>query len=139
MKIGNREIGEKTFIIAEAGVGFVGPNPPHARDIIGERLSRALNYVDAAYQADADAVKFQMFVPDEKLFCPLRGDRKRWKLWKQSFLTFDEWRLVKRLCDDIGIIFLASVFQPTAIEWLKELKVEAYKVASRAAMTMTAR
>lgn len=128
MKIGAREVGpgHPCYIIAEAGTGHFAPGEI-------ERLDKALDLVDAAADAGADAVKFQLFVPDEPLFCPVDGDEKRWKRWSWTLLPFNEWVQVKLLCEERGIDFLASAFQPSAVEWLKMLKVPAYKVASRAA------
>jgi len=134
VKIGNREIGGKTFIIAEAGVGHAVD--PYEGGILLplplRREQKAMGLVGMAWEAGADAVKFQMFVPDEPLFCPLDGDDDRWVLWANTFMPFGSWQKVKTYADGIGITFLASAFQPIAVEWLKELKVDAYKVASRA-------
>ena len=38
-----------------------------------------------------------------------------------------------RLIGIVGLVFLASVFQHSTVEWLNRLKVDAVKVASRAA------
>ena len=46
-------LGTKTFIIAEAGVNHNGD------------IGRAIEMVDAASTAGADAIKFQTFVPEE--------------------------------------------------------------------------
>ena len=124
MRIGPHEIdGGSCFIIAEAGTSHLG------------QIGSALAHVATAHQKGADAVKFQMFVPDEPLFCPLDGDEKRRERWNRSAMKFEEWQEVKRACDGMGIVFLASAFQHTAVEWLKKLNVAAYKVASRAAGT----
>lgn len=125
MKIGTREIGNgnPTYIIAEAGTGHVG------------RYHKAKELATEAKIAGADAVKFQMFVPDEDLFCPLPGDENRRPRWDRTWLCFADWQRINWHCSQIGITFLASAFQPTAVQWLKDLNVAAYKVASRAAAT----
>jgi sialic acid synthase SpsE len=110
-------------IVGEAGTGHLGS------------VIRAKELVHQAHAAGADAVKFQIFTPHEELFCPYEGDERRHQRWWDTSLTLDEWRTVKQKADDLGIDFLASAFQPTAVEWLKELNVSAYKVASRAAKT----
>ena len=69
MKIADREIGCPAYIIAEAGTA-------HAGDI-----KTAMQFVDAAKNAGADAIKFQMFTPREELFCPTRSRHAetRWR------------------------------------------------------------
>lgn len=118
----------KTYIIAEAGTGY-------ARASITERKVLAISYADRARAAGADAVKFQMFLPHEDLFCPMPGDERRWARWNDCFLHFEEWREVKHHCDDIGIDFLASAFQNTAVAWCLRLELKYYKVAYRARHT----
>lgn len=121
MKIGDREIGCPAYVIAEAGTAHAG------------KIKTAMQFVDTAKNAGADAIKFQMFVPREELFCPMDGDEHRWAWWNQSMLTLDEWKNVKQLAQNLNIHFFASVFQHIGIEWGKELEFPVWKVASRAA------
>jgi len=119
------------YIIAEAGTGHIGQDtlPPKGD------FRLACKLVDWAKRAGADAVKFQMFIRDEPLFCPIEGDENRVPRWNNSAMQFWEWETVKNYCGNKEIDFLASVFQPTGIEWLKKLEPKYYKVASRAAKT----
>lgn len=128
MKIGNREIGngQPCYIIAEAGTSYARPK-------YWDRCHAALELVEAAHEAGADAVKFQMFCKGETLFCALPGDDARWKRWANTIMDLGRWAEIRQSCDKRGIDFLASAFQPTAVQWLKQLGVKAYKVASRAA------
>ena len=112
-----------TYIIAEAAIQH------HGRPGVAKTIARK------AKDCGADAVKFQMFFPGEELFCPLAGDHDRWGRWRQSFMSRDQWWGVKKHCDKIGIDFLASAFQESAVRFLAELQPRYYKVASRAAET----
>lgn len=118
----------KTFVIAEAGTGHVSRET-------SARFIRATRFIEKALLCRADAVKFQLFVPDEPLFCPMPGDDARMERWRDTCLSLDDWMEVQRIARSGGIDILWSVFQPTAVEWLKELKPRYVKVASRAANT----
>lgn len=141
MKIGNREIGGKTFIIAEAGIEHYDQSPVWRRSNAMNKCNFVARYPRMKYwgrQPDrpaADAIKFQMFVPDEPLFCPLDGDDQRKEKWEKSCMKLREWREVKEHVENCGLVFMASAFQPTAVEWLNELGVVVHKVASRAVKT----
>ena len=128
MNIGPHKLnGKRCFILAEAGTNHADPVPD-------ERKEKALYYVERAKEFGADAIKFQIFSRDP-LFCPLEGDHARWIRWEKSRLPLEDWQQVKSYADKLGIIFLASAFQPDVIDWLKDMKLPAYKVASRAAKT----
>ena len=114
---------DRCFVIAEAGTCHMGMWP------------LADDYVKEAAKAGADAIKFQMFhlpVKDD-MFCWMDDDEGRVERWEDSVLSFAMWKHVKRTAEENGIMFLASVFQHSTVQWLNELEVEATKVASRAA------
>ena len=111
-----------TYLVAEAGTGHAGDNP-------AERFHRAGALIAAAASTGFDAVKFQLFVPDEPLFCPLPGDDARWTRWNRTLISLDNWMMLQ----DAKIDVLWSAFQPTGVEWLKALMPRYIKVASRAA------
>lgn len=113
------------FVIAEAGTC-------HAMPEANDRFLKANGYVLAAKNKGADCIKFQMF-DKSRLFCPYPGDEQRMPRWRDSWLHIDDWRQVKEFTEACEMVFLASVFQDSMVEMLKELKVEATKVASRAA------
>lgn len=116
------------FVIAEAGTCHAAVWKP-------KRLPLALKYVEAAAKAGASAIKFQMFNPPIKddMFCWIGGDEKRSARWLDSALSIDDWREVKIAAEAEGLVFLASVFQYSTVDWLNRLGVDAVKVASRAA------
>lgn len=116
---------DRAFIIAEAGTCPLGDQ------------QWAQSYVNEASRCGADAIKFQIFnnpIKDD-MFCWVDGDEARQERWKESAMPrgVEDWRIVKHIADALDIMFLASVFQHSTVEWLNELGVEATKVASRAA------
>lgn len=122
---------DKCFVIAEAGTCHAAPshNPYH------RKLSTAKEYVSAAADCGANAIKFQIFNDPitEDMFCWVDGDDERLPRWRASCMSLDGWREIKWYAEARDIMFLASVFQHSTVEWLNELGVEATKVASRAA------
>jgi len=117
---------DRAFVIAEAGTC-------HASASAGDRLDKAMRYVLAARDAGADCIKFQMFGTGD-LFCGVDGDEQRKHRWNASILDFGQWYRVKEYAEACGLVFLASVFQHSAVEMLTNLGVSATKVASRAAL-----
>lgn len=120
------KLGERAYIIAEAGTNHAGTTP-------AERYDRAERYIAAAFACGASAVKFQMFAPPfDDVFCSVRGDEARHARWGKSAISLDGWRRLKAFADILGIDLLFSVFQTRTVEWLRALRVKATKVASRA-------
>ena len=117
---------DRCFVIGEAGTAHMGC------------VKRAYVLAYEAHKAGADSVKFQWFTPTvrkDTMFCWMEGDKKRVKRWRQSAMDLYKWRDVKRYCDKLGIMLLASCFEHETVKWLKELDIQATKVASRAAKT----
>jgi len=110
------------MIIAEAGIWHQGD------------MAKAMNLVIRAYEAGADAIKFQIF-QDGDLFCPMPGDHDRKLAWEKSEMTLRKWRKVRAYASGCGIKFGASIFQDSGVELLKKLNPDFIKVASRAAET----
>ena len=106
MRIADREIGngQPSYIIAEAGTNHMGS------------FERASTLILKAAEAGASAIKFQAFVKDEKLFCPVLGDEQRIEYWNQTVLDDDDWRRLSKLAHSVDIHFILSVFQPSAVQ-----------------------
>ena len=124
-KIGNREA---CFIIAEAGVNHNGD------------LNRALEMVEAAAEAGADAIKFQTFKSEALVTSHARkakyqvtntgGDGGQLEMLKKLELLRDELLVIKASCQKHGIIFLSSPFELESALLLKDIGVPAFKVGS---------
>jgi len=132
LKIGHCKIGhdQPCFIIAEAGSN-------HNCD-----FDSARKLIDVAFEAGADAVKFQVFSA-EAIYSrktPMASYLKNKELVKEGETL---WDLIKRIeiprhwmpdlmqyCREKGIIFLSTPFDLAAVDELEAVGVEAYKVAS---------
>ncbi len=115
------------WVIAEIGVNHCGD----------PRLARQL--VDAAAQAGADGVKFQVFVPDELVAAdaPLAAYQKaaggaatQKEMLAALALSAQDLRDLKRYAEDLGLLFLATPFDPDSLRFLAELGVRAIKIGS---------
>ena len=106
-------------IIAEIGIN-------HQGDM---ELAKAM--IHAAKKCGADTAKFQVYSPEVVLDRnhPLLKDH--WDLILRTELLYNRVRQLKWACQQVGIRFLASVFEPKKVDWLEDLGVDRYKIASR--------
>jgi N-acetylneuraminate synthase/N,N'-diacetyllegionaminate synthase len=115
--IEDREIGEgfPCFIIAEAGVSHFGS------------FEKALALVDAAVDANADAVKFQIFKTSELISSFNREwtDRMRPKE-----MPIEAFRDIRGYCNERGITFFATAHDLGSLEELAGLDTSLYKIGS---------
>jgi pseudaminic acid synthase len=132
MKIGSREIGRDCdpFIIAEMSGNH------------NQSLERALEIVEAAAKAGAHALKLQTYTPDtmtidldEREF-HISDPNSLWtgtSLYKLYGEASTPWEWHKPIFDrarELGIIPFSTPFDDTAVDFLEELDVPCYKIAS---------
>lgn len=130
MKIGNREIGNghPTYIIAEMSAN-------HAGDI-----ERAKEIIHAAKEAGADCIKIQTYTPDTiTIDCDLPyfhisdgtwSGENLYQLYQKTFTPWEWQRELKEEADKLQIDFFSSPFDNTAVDFLEEIGVKFYKIAS---------
>ncbi|MDQ0884022.1 N-acetylneuraminate synthase [Peribacillus sp. V2I11] len=115
-----------TFIIAEIGVNHNGS------------LELAEKLVDAAIDAGADAVKFQMFDTEELTtrqadlvqYQKKTKEKNQYDMLKKLELSSVEFIDLKNYCDKKNIIFLATPFDLKSVDFLNDLDMSAFKVGS---------
>lgn len=128
IKIGDREIGDYPYVIAEAGVNHNGS------------LERAKELIKAAAEAGADAIKFQTYTADELV---VKGTPKFWKseggdvegnqydaYKKLGGFNLSHYPELMKYCEEYGIEFLSTAFSFSAAEYLNNIGMKAFKVAS---------
>lgn len=104
------------------------------------KLENAMDIIREAKAAGADCLKIQTYTADTiTLNCDNEHFRIRGGLWDgynlyqlyQEAGTPWEWqKAIKEECERVGLDFLSTPFDKTSVDFLEELGVEAYKIAS---------
>lgn len=127
MKIGNKELGTKPYIIAEAGMNH------------GGSVERAKELIKAAADSGADAIKFQTYTADELVckgtprFWDYHEDdgKDQWQAYEDiPKLTYDQYPELMKYCEECGIEFISTPFSFEAADKLNEMGMKAFKIAS---------
>jgi N-acetylneuraminate synthase len=117
-----------TFIIAEAGVNHDG------------NIENAIKLVDVALNAGANAVKFQTFkaselstnrakLADYQIETQLSDNQ--YEMLKKLELSFSDFRILKKYCDDKKIQFMSTAFDDFSLKFLvKEINQSIFKIPS---------
>ncbi|MEJ7891554.1 MAG: N-acetylneuraminate synthase family protein [Solirubrobacteraceae bacterium] len=100
-------------------------------------LGAAHAYVDAIADAGADAVKFQTHIAaaESRTDEPWRvrfsyEDDRRYDYWKRMEFTEEQWAGLRAHAHERGIGFLSSPFSLEAVELLRRVGNDAWKIAS---------
>jgi pseudaminic acid synthase len=136
MRISYHEIGKEIgpdappFIIAEMSGNH------------NQSLERALAIVKAAKEAGVHAVKLQTYTPDT---ITIQSERKEFRindpkslwhgetlysLYQKAYTPWEWHKPIFDLCNELGLICFSTPFDPTAVDFLEELDVPCYKIAS---------
>lgn len=100
-------------------------------------LGIAHSYIDALAACGVDAVKFQTHIAEAESskFENFRvnfsyEDKTRFDYWKRMEFTLDQWKGLKKHCDEVGVEFISSPFSCAAVDLLEEVGVQRYKIGS---------
>ncbi len=121
--------GEGTYVVAEMSANHGGD------------FDRAVEIVHAAKDAGADAIKLQTYTPDtmtidcdDDHFRIGKGSiwegRGLYELYAEAMTPWEWQPKLKEIADEIGIDLFSTPFDATAVDFLEEMGVPAYKVAS---------
>ena len=131
IRIGDKIISENSpaFIVAEMSGN-------HNMD-----FDRAVEILRAAKEAGADAVKIQTYTADtitldcdDPCFRITQGTL--WdgitlhKLYEKAYTPWEWQPRLKKLAEDMGLLLFSSPFDFSSVDFLEEMQVPAYKVAS---------
>lgn len=116
------------YVIAEMSANHAG------------NLENALQIVEEAKKAGADCLKIQTYTADTmtidcdneyfKISGGLWNGYKLYDLYKDAYTPWKWQKAIKEKCNEVGIDFLSTPFDKTSVDFLEELGVDFYKVAS---------
>lgn len=130
LEIAGRKVGKDfpVFIIVEISAN-------HSQD-----FDQAVKMITTAKECGADAVKFQAYTPDtmtincdNKFFRikhPKWGGQTLYELYKKAYTPWEWFKELKKMCDDSGILFFATAFDKTSVDFLEDLNVQVHKISS---------
>jgi sialic acid synthase SpsE len=126
MRIGTNEVGESVSIIAEIGVNHDGS------------VERALDLVESAARAGADAVKMQLFETDRLLSAAARlaayqkssGESDPMAMLRRLELGTDQMAPIVERAHALGLDAIVSIFSVELVAEADRLPWDAFKSAS---------
>lgn len=103
-------------------------------------FKRAVTLIKKAKECGADAVKFQVFTPDTltinagnkyfRLQHPKWGGQTLYQLYGKAYMPWRWLKELKKIADELGILFFATAFDKSSIDFLEEMNVPLHKIAS---------
>lgn len=117
---------KSVYVISEIGVNHNGS------------LEEALKLIDASAEAKVDAVKFQKRNL-EKIYSKEILDDPNSAEWtfdylipllKEMELSEDDYRVIKKKCNDLNVDLIVTPFDEDSAEFVAELGISAFKIAS---------
>jgi len=129
VNIGTHNLDEKVFIIAELSANHNGS------------LETALQTITAMSESGADAIKLQTYTPDtitldcdSEMFTISQGTlwdkRKFYDLYAEAMTPWEWHKELFNHAKRLGMEPFSSPFDPSAVDFLEQLNVPAYKIAS---------
>lgn len=131
LKIDGREVGpgKPVYIVAELSANH------------HQEFDRAAKLIEAAREAGADAIKLQTYTAET---ITIRSDRKEFlidagtiwdgrslhDLYAEAFTPWEWQPELKKIANEAGLALFSSPFDETAVDFLEQMDVPAYKIAS---------
>lgn len=128
--VDGRKIGKgyPVFIVAEVSANH------------GQNFDRAVKMIKKAKECGVDAVKFQTYTPDtltidvnNKYFQVTHdewGGQTLYQLYRKGYTPWEWTEKLKKVCDDLGIIFFSTAFDKTSVDLLEKMNVSVHKISS---------
>lgn len=113
----------KVLVIAEIGMNHEGS------------IGQAEALVKAAKDCGVDAVKFQMHISKEETIRNAPSptyfkNESRYEYFNRTAFSMEEWKILKNLCKELGLMFVISPFSIEAVKRIAEIGVDYIKIPS---------
>lgn len=123
------DLSKKIFIIAELSANH------------NQQFDLAMQTINAAHDAGADAIKLQTYTPDTiTIDCDndyfqinhgsIWDGTTLYKLYQEAYTPWEWQPKLKDYAESLGMILFSSPFDHTAVDFLEKMEVPAYKIAS---------
>ncbi len=129
--IGDRLVGpgQPVFVVAEMSANH------------GQDFNRAVAIIHAAKDAGADAIKVQTYTPDTLTIDSdgpefRHGPGSLWEgkglyeLYRQAYMPWEWQPELKKIAEDLGLVFFSTAYDLTSVDFLAQLDVPAIKISS---------
>lgn len=129
--IANRKIGVNfpVFIIAELSANHI------------QNFDIAVDTIRTIKQSGADAVKIQTYTADtmtidcDNHYFQINQDtlwdgKTLYQLYGEAYTPWEWHPKLKKVAEELGLVFFSSPFDKTAVDFLDQMNVPAYKIAS---------
>ncbi len=103
-------------------------------------LENALAIVDEAKEAGADCLKIQTYTADtltidcDNEYFKIKGGLwdgyRLYELYKEAYTPWEWQPKIKERCEELGMDFLSTPFDKTAVDFLENMNISCYKIAS---------
>jgi pseudaminic acid synthase len=130
LKIKERSIGtgQSVFIVAEMSANH------------NQNFHEAVRVLHEAKECGADAIKLQTYTPDtmtinsDNEYFRIKGTvwegQKLYDLYGKAYTPWEWQPRLKKIADELGIILFSTPFDKTSVDFLEDMGVPAYKIAS---------
>lgn len=129
LHVGNKIIGEgSTYVIAEMSANHAGS------------IERAKEIIHAAKESGADCIKIQTYTPDtmtidcDNQYFQINGGtwdgENLYHLYEKAYTPWEWQAELMQEAEAVGIDFLSTPFDKSSVDFLEELGLDFYKIAS---------
>lgn len=118
-------VGKDVFVVAEIGANHC------------QKYEKVVQMILSAKLAGANAIKVQMFKPEEMADPndkPLQDGvwtgKTLFELYREAYLPYEWIPSLKLLTEELGLFFFTSIYHPDTVDITEKMKIPAYKISS---------